>query len=236
MVLASLRIVVAVFVTMYYSIAAILSVLVDRTGALYHSIARKWANILLKVFRVKVRVTGLENLVKGRSYVYVSNHASMFDIPAIVGTLPDEIRIVFKKELSYVPIWGWSLAVGHYISIDRFSVKDAMKSLDAAAQKIREGASVLLFAEGTRTRTGKLQPFKRGAFSLAAKSGIPVVPLTVNNSFNILPKGSLKIRPADIELVVDKPIPTANVNGKADEMKLMESVRETISKHYIDQG
>jgi len=203
---------------------------------MYHSIGRTWANLVLQVFGIKVQVAGLENLEKGKTYVYVSNHASMFDIPAVIGNIPDEVRIVYKRELSYVPIWGWSLAVGHYIAIDRFSARDAMKSLDAAAQKIRNGASVLLFAEGTRTRTGKLQPFKRGAFSLAVRSGIPVVPLTINNSFNILPKGSMKIQPADISLIVAKPIPTSGVDGKNGELKLMEEVRTVISGHYREQG
>jgi 1-acyl-sn-glycerol-3-phosphate acyltransferase len=236
MILTSIKIIVVVFVTLFYSILAIFSVLFDRTGSAYHSIARRWARWALRILGVKVHLVGLENLENGKTYVYVSNHASMFDIPAVIGSIPDEVRIVFKKELSYVPIWGWALAVGHYISIDRFSAKDAVKSLDEAAEKIRQGASVLLFAEGTRTKTGKLQPFKRGAFSLAAKSGIPVVPLTINNSFNILPKGSLRIRPADISLTVDTPIPTTNIDGKADEMRLMEAVRTAISKHYIDQG
>ncbi len=236
MILAWLKLIVAVFVTLFYSILAIGSAVIDRKGALYHGIARSWAGALLRIFGVRVHVSGLENLERGTSYVYVSNHASMFDIPAIVAGIPDEIRIVYKKELAYVPIWGWSLAVGHYVAIDRFSAKDAMKSLDAAAGKIRSGASVLLFAEGTRTRTGKLQPFKRGAFALASRAGIPIVPLTVNNSFNILPKGSIRIRRADISLVVEKPIPTAGLGGKTDELSLMESVRNAISQHYIDQG
>jgi 1-acyl-sn-glycerol-3-phosphate acyltransferase len=230
------KIALLVVVTLFYSILAIVSVLFDRTGSMYHSIGRTWANLALRIFGVKVHLVGFENLEKGTTYVYVSNHASMFDIPAVIGSIPDEVRIVYKKELAYIPIWGWALAVGHYISIDRFSAKDAMKSLDEAAEKIRQGASVLLFAEGTRTRTGKLLPFKRGAFSLAAKSGIPVVPLTINNSFNILPKGSLRIRPADIFLIVDKPIMTSSVDGKADEMRLMQAVKSAISKHYIDQG
>lgn len=236
MVRTTFNIVIAVLVTLYYSIMAIFSVLFDRTGALYHAVGRRWARVVLRIFRVKVHLTGMENLEQGKTYVYVSNHASMFDIPAVIGNIPDEVRIVYKKELSYVPIWGWSLAVGHYIAIDRFSAKDAMKSLDKAAEKIRNGASVLLFAEGTRTRTGKLQPFKRGAFSLASRSRIPVVPLTINNSYNILPKGSLRIRPADIALVVEKPIPTDNIDSKSDELKLMEDVRTAIAKHYIDQG
>jgi 1-acyl-sn-glycerol-3-phosphate acyltransferase len=236
MILTSFKILVAIAVTMWYSILAIGSVLIDRKGTLYHGLARSWAKVVLRIFGVHVHLSGTENLELGKTYVYVSNHASMFDIPAVIASIPDEIRIVFKKELSYVPIWGWALAVGHYVSIDRFSAKDAMKSLDAAAEKIREGASVLLFAEGTRTRSGKLQPFKRGAFALASKAGIPVVPLTINNSFNILPKGSLLVRRADISLIVDKPIATAGLGGKADEMNLMESVRNVISEHYIEQG
>lgn len=236
MLVTSIKIVVVVVVTLFYSILAIVSVLFDRSGVMYHSIGRKWAEVVLRIFSIKVHMIGLENLEKGKTYVYVSNHASMFDIPAVIGNIPDEVRIVYKKELSYVPIWGWSLAVGHYISIDRFRAKDAVKSLNEAAEKMRRGASVLLFAEGTRTRTGKLQQFKRGAFSLAARSGIPVVPLTINNSFNILPKGSLRIRPADISLIVDKPIQTASIDGRADELMLMEAVRDAIAKHYVDQG
>ncbi len=236
MILASLKLVLAVVVTVYYSLLAIGSVLVDRKGSLYHGIARAWAKALLRIFGVNVHVAGLENLEADKTYVYVSNHASMFDIPSVIAAIPDEIRIVYKKELAYIPVWGWSLAVGHYVAIDRFSAKDAMKSLDAAAEKIRNGASVLLFAEGTRTRTGKLQPFKRGAFALASKAGIPVVPLTINNSFNILPKGSIRIHRADISLVVDKPIPTTGLGGRSDEMNLMESVRSVIARHYVEQG
>ena len=236
MFLTSLKILLVVLMTLFFSVLAIGSVLIDRNGSLYHSLARTWAHQVLWVFGVKVHLSGTENLESGKTYVYVSNHASMFDIPVVIASIPDEIRIVYKKELSYVPIWGWALAVGHYVSIDRFSAKDAMKSLDAAAEKIRHGASVLLFAEGTRTRTGKLQPFKRGAFALAAKAGIPIVPVTINNSFNILPKGSLRIRRADISLIVDKPIPTVGMEGRDDEMTLMETVYSKISHQYIEQG
>ena len=236
MILTSIKILLAVIMTLIFSFVAIGSVVVDRDGSLYHAIGRTWAKSILRIFGVQVHLRGMENLEQGKTYVYVSNHASMFDIPSVIASIPDEVRIVYKKELAYVPIWGWALAVGHYISIDRFSAKDAMKSLDAAAEKMRQGASVLLFAEGTRTRTGKLQPFKRGAFSLAARAGIPIVPLTINNSFNILPKGSLRVRRADITMILDKPIPTVRGGGKEDEMRLMEEVRNAISQHYVDQG
>ncbi len=106
--------------------------------------------------------------------------------------LKGNVNIVFKKELTRVPIWGWALRYGHFIMIDRSNPRDAMASIERAVQSIRSGHSVILFPEGTRTRDGKLQPFKRGAFSLAVKAGVPVVPVTINNTFGIMPKGSLK--------------------------------------------
>jgi 1-acyl-sn-glycerol-3-phosphate acyltransferase len=158
----------------------------------------------------------------------------MFDIPAMMTTFP-HIRIMFKKELGYVPLWGWVLKYGHHISVDRKKGVDAMKSLDRAAEAVREGGQVLLFAEGTRTRDGKLQAFKRGAFALAVKSGVPIVPITINGSFKILPKGSFDIRPAKIEVVIGAPIETRTVSGRDAEKKLMEEVKEIIVQHYREE-
>jgi 1-acyl-sn-glycerol-3-phosphate acyltransferase len=141
---------------------------------------------------------------------------------------------MFKKELSYIPFWGWALRWGHHIMVDRAKGTEAMKSLDRAAKAIGEGGQVLLFAEGTRTRTGKLLPFKRGAFSLAAKSGIPIVPITINGSYSILPKGSFDIRPAQIEVVVGKPIETKNITTREQEIQLMNDVREIISRSFVE--
>jgi 1-acyl-sn-glycerol-3-phosphate acyltransferase len=160
----------------------------------------------------------------------------MFDIPAVISFIPDQIRLVVKKELTRIPVWGWAMKYGGYISIDRSNPIAAARSLEAAAEKIRDGTSVLLFAEGTRTRDGKLQPFKRGAFSLAAKAGVPVIPVVINNSFRILPKGSLRVHPQDIELVIGKPISTKDVEGKNKEIALMEQVREIIARDFVEQS
>ena len=160
----------------------------------------------------------------------------MADIPTVMVALNGKVNIVFKKELTWVPIWGWALRYGHFIMIDRSNPRDAMASIERAAQTIRSGQSVILFPEGTRTNNGKLQPFKRGAFTLAAKSGVPVVPMTINNTFGILPKGSLNVKRADISVVLEKPIPTDRLENKADELKLMDQVHKAIEKHYIDQS
>lgn len=236
MLLLWLKIAIAILWTALISVVGILTAFVDRSGRWYHRAARFWSKFTLWLFGIRVSVAGLEHLDPAKRYVYVSNHASMFDIPAIFVAIPDDIRIVLKKELTRVPLWGWALKVGPYISIDRFNAKEAMGSLDRALETIRRGASVLVFAEGTRSLDGKLQPFKRGAFALAARSGVPIVPVTINNSFNILPKGSLKIQPADIRIVVDKPIESAGVAGKEDELKLMEQVHAVLEKNFAGQS
>ncbi len=226
---------IVIIFTVLSSLLAILSIPFDPKGRVYHGIAHTWGKFVLWIFGVKVIVKGLENIDTSKHYVYVSNHASMFDIPAVLAVIPDQIRLVLKKELTRIPIWGWALKIGHYITIDRANAKDAMESLDRAAEKIRAGASVLVFAEGTRTKDGTLQPFKRGAFALAARSGVSIVPVTIKNSFNILPKGSWKIRPSDILLVIDKPIESGRTLSKEAEMKLMEQVHSVIEKNFVEQ-
>jgi 1-acyl-sn-glycerol-3-phosphate acyltransferase len=206
-----------------------------RDGRLFHALARFWARAVLTVCGITVKVVGLENLDLTRSHVYVSNHASMLDIPAILASIPDQIRIVYKKELEAVPIFGWGLKWGHYIGIDRRKGSEARRNLEEAAEKIRNGASVLLYAEGTRTLDGKLQSFKRGAFNLALRAGVPVIPLTVNGSFHLFPKRSLSVRPGTVTLVLGAPIEVNAADGKEAELELMEKARAAIAQHYVDQ-
>ena len=232
--LGPLRFLAAVVVSLSFAAMEILTLPFHHGGYVFHALARGWAHTVLFICGVKVRIAGLENIDLGGNYVYVSNHASMFDIPAIVAGVPDQIRIVYKKELEVIPLFGWGLKWGSYIGIDRRSGADAVKSLEEAAAKIRNGASVLLYAEGTRTLDGKLQPFKRGAFNLAVKAGVPVVPLTVNGSFHILKKKSIIIRPGNITLTLSRPIAITG-SGKEAEMKLMEDVHTAIAENYKNQ-
>jgi 1-acyl-sn-glycerol-3-phosphate acyltransferase len=181
-------------------------------------------------------VKGLENIDLNQPYIFVSNHASMADIPTVLVALNGKVNIIFKKELTWVPIWGWALRFGPFIMIDRSNPRDAMASIERAVKTIRSGQSVILFLEGTRTRDGKLQPFKRGAFTLAAKSGVPVLPMTINNTFGIMPKGSFIVKQADISVVLEKPILTNELKSKTDELELMDKVHKAIEKHYVDQS
>jgi 1-acyl-sn-glycerol-3-phosphate acyltransferase len=228
------RFVLAVANSMFFATLELIIIALGRGDRVFHALARAWARSTLRICGVRVHVRGLERVPMNRSYVYVSNHASMFDIPAILASVPDQIRILYKKELNWIPIFGWGLKLGSYIAIDRKRGADAMRSLDEAAEKIRTGASVLLYAEGTRTRDGKLQPFKRGAFNLAAKAGVPIVPLTVNGSYMLMPKSSFVVQPGEVELVLEAPI-EIHGSGKEEEMRLMADVRTAIVKHYKEQ-
>ncbi|HTR98137.1 MAG TPA: lysophospholipid acyltransferase family protein [Bacteroidota bacterium] len=232
-----IRFVVAAAVSIASAILELILIWVDRKrGRVFHAIARGWARTVLRVCGVRVRVRGLENVDFSRNYVYVSNHASMFDIPVIVSSVPDQIRIIYKKELEVIPFFGWGLRFGSYIGIDRGRGTKALRSLESAVEKIRRGASVLMYAEGTRTLDGKLQQFKRGAFNLALRAGTPVVPLTVNGSYTILPKHSMNVRPGSVELVMERPVPVPAGEGKDAEMQLMQDVHAAIARHYIAQG
>ena len=225
------RIVIMVTANIGFSIIALFSLLVEDDGRTYFWAGSTWSKLCLKICGIEVRVRGIENIRRDGAYIFVTNHASMFDIPAVMSVLP-RVRIMFKKELSYVPLWGWALRWGHHIMVDRAKGTQAMRSIDRAAEAIKTGGSVILFAEGTRTRDGKLLPFKRGAFTLAAKSGVPIVPITINGSFKILPKASLDIRPSPIELLMDKPIDTSNIANREEELALMKQVRAIIERNY----
>lgn len=225
------RIIVIVVACALLSVVALVSLVVEKDGRMFFWAGSSWSKFALHMCRIEVRVQGGEYLSRDGAYIFVTNHASMFDIPAIMSVLP-RVRIMFKKELSYVPLWGWALRWGHHIMVDRGKGTEAMKSLNRAAEAIKTGGSVILFAEGTRTRDGKLLPFKRGAFSLAAKSGVPIVPIAINGSFKILPKSSLDIRPSPIELVVEKPIITSNITSRDQEIALMNQVRRIIEHNY----
>jgi 1-acyl-sn-glycerol-3-phosphate acyltransferase len=241
-IVGAFRFVASAAVSVLFAGIILLSLIFNKSGELFHWFCRQWATVVLKLCATTVTMRGIEHIQGSKGFVYVSNHASMFDIPAVIAGIPDQIRIVYKKELEKIPIFGWGLKYGSYVGIDRGRGIEAQKSLDEAVEKIRNGESVLLFAEGTRTLDGKLQPFKRGAFHIAVRAGVPVVPLTINGSFSILPKHSISIVPGSVELILERPIflrqdgrSLDSASGKAAELSLMEEVHVAIEKHYVNQ-
>jgi 1-acyl-sn-glycerol-3-phosphate acyltransferase len=235
-ILGFMRVLVASAFTIVVAVIAILSILISvKTGHAYHNVGRFWARGVLALCGLRLTVTGKDLLDPRENYVYVSNHASLFDIPVVMAGIPDQIRLVYKKELEKIPVFGWCLKWGPYIGIDRSNRIEAKRSVEEAARKIKNGASVLLYAEGTRSPDGKLQPFKRGAFNLAVQSGVPVVPLTINGTFRILPKHSISVRPGNVEIVFAPPIPVTMNGGKEEELRIMDLVHHSLSATYRNQ-
>jgi 1-acyl-sn-glycerol-3-phosphate acyltransferase len=236
MIFSVFRALFILLVTLAASIAELCAIPFERNGWMFHLVSRIHSYLTLKTCGVKLEVKGLENIDPKVTYIFVSNHASLLDIPSVIRGLPMRVRMVYKKELHKVPLFGWGLKFSKvYIGIERGSGPDARRSIERAAERIRNGDSVLLFAEGTRTRDGKLQPFKRGAFHLAALAGVPVVPLTINGSYKVLPRGSWKITPGTITLVLEQPIKPPEADGRDSEMQFKDRIQEIIRKHYIDQ-
>ena len=218
--------------TVIHSVLALLFALIDRSYHLYFKLSKTFSWGVLFLSGVRLHITGLENLNRDMPYIFVSNHSSQFDIPTLQFALPQETCIVYKKELGKIPLFGWQMKLGPYIMIDRDNRESAARSIEIAKKIMSEkGRSILLFAEGTRSKTGEVQPFKRGAFYLASKVGFPIVPVSISGAENILPKGRFNIKGGVINVHFEKAITTGNIQTKKDELELMEKVRNIIIEH-----
>jgi 1-acyl-sn-glycerol-3-phosphate acyltransferase len=197
------------------------------TSHTVHRVAGAWARSILTVSRIRVVVRGLERIRPEQPYVFMSNHQSNFDIPVVLGFLPVQFRWLAKTELFKIPIFGRAMRGAGYISIDRSDRPSAFESLRRAAEIIRGGVSILVFPEGTRSLDGRLKPFKKGGFVLAIEAGVPIVPVAILGTHAIMPKGSLLIRPRDVNLCIGEPIATTAYTLRTKEA-LMEQVRHAI--------
>jgi 1-acyl-sn-glycerol-3-phosphate acyltransferase len=207
----------------------------DRNGNIVHHYARWWARIQLLVSGVRVKVKGLDNLDKESPYIYMSNHQGSYDIFVLLSCLPIQFRWIAKKELFAIPILGWAMRAANYISIDRSGKRKALESIERAADKIKGGVSVVIFPEGTRSRDGSIQPFKRGGFTLAMKSGVPIIPITINGSWDVMPRESMKVRPGEIRVSIDRAIQTTPLSLR-EKSVLMGKVREIIERNLAVDG
>ena len=195
-----------------------------RRGGVYDWASTDWSRDILRAAGTPVVFEGLENIPRDQPVIYASNHSSMFDIWALFATLPGSVRFVAKRELFRIPLLGRAmLAVGH-VPIDRSARKSAFEAYDEAARMIRSGTSVVVFPEGTRSRTGELLPFKNAPFGLAIAAQVPIVPVYVHHTFEILPKGGRRLHPRPIQLLVGSPISTAGLRPN-DRERLRDEVR-----------
>jgi len=213
-------------VTTVLCIIAIIVSFFSHTGNSVHIIARIWAKSILFVSGIKVEVEGLTNIDPSKSYVYMSNHRSNFDIPVLLGCLPIQFRWLAKAELFKIPIFGRAMSGAGYVKIDRSNRVSAFKSIDQVAAKMKNGVSVMIFPEGTRSEDGDVKPFKKGGFVMAVDTGAPIVPVILRGTRSIMAKGSWRINPGDVTLSIEKPIDTTGYtrDTKEDLIKIVRSV------------
>jgi 1-acyl-sn-glycerol-3-phosphate acyltransferase len=214
--------------TFVLAFSAIICSFFDRSGKIYHWHARLWSRIGLWLAGVRVEVTGADKVPADTPVIFMSNHQGNFDILALFQGIPQKFSWLAKEELFKFPVFGHSMARAGYIPLDRgASGRRALKSVEKAAALIREGRSVVIFPEGTRTHDGDLLPFKQGGFLLAVKAGVPIVPLTINGSMKINPKNRIELYPGTIRIVVSDPVPV-NRAAAHERDRLMDEVRRAI--------
>jgi len=205
----------------------------NRSASMY-VVQRWWSPVLLWAGGAKLEVRGLEQLDRNQPYVFVSNHQSTIDIPTLFMSLPWNTRFVAKKALMYVPALGWYMWLAKFIFVDRGNRKTAIASLDKAAQQIREGISIIVFAEGTRSEDRTVKPFKKGPFALAMKAGVPLVPVAIEGSGLLMPKNSWVITPGPIRVLVGKPIDPKPFGD--DREALIAAVRAAVIDQNVALG
>lgn len=202
------------------------SSLFEKRGYFAHRCARMWSRLILLTTGVSVDVRGLERLTPGRTYVFVSNHQSIYDIPVLFWSLPYQLRIIAKESLGKFPFLGWHLRRTGHMLVDRRK-PDPRQIFGWASRLTSRGLSLIVFPEGTRSHDGRVGHFKGGSFHLALEAGLPIVPLSIVGSRHVMLKGRLATYPGHVTLVIHEPIDTTGMSG-AHSKRFAERVREII--------
>jgi 1-acyl-sn-glycerol-3-phosphate acyltransferase len=202
---------------LYTVVMALLSLALwpfDRTGELQHWCARWWCRLVAWTIFARIHVHGVEHVRPGRPYVYMANHASLIDTPALFAYLPYQFRIMAKKSLFNVPFMGWHLRTAGHFPIDHGNPRKTAVSLRQVVEGVKGGRSLAVFPEGRRTDDGQLQAFQAGAFKIALRAGVPIVPVTIRGTFAMLPRTSLAPRPGRVDVLISEPIETTDYSEK----------------------
>lgn len=189
--------------------------------------SRLWARIILWAALLRTRVEGAERVPRDGPVVFMANHESWLDIPLLLTSIPVQVRFLAKKSLFGIPFFGWAMVAMGFIPVDRKNRREAVKSFEEAAQRIRVGRSVLIFPEETRTRDGQLLPFQRGGFLIAIKAGIPIVPVGLDGPRRCLARSSYLLRAGRVTVRFGEPIPTSGLGVTAKD-SLIAQVHDTI--------
>ncbi|HSS49933.1 MAG TPA: lysophospholipid acyltransferase family protein [Thermoanaerobaculia bacterium] len=218
-----------VMATFILSLIGIVVSWIPPRGSWMFGIMRIWSNGLLAASMVRVEANYNPGLEAGRSYIFLSNHQSLYDIPVLLATCPGQVRMMAKRGLFQIPIFGWGLWAGGFIPVDRADRSTARQSFASAAERLRAGTSIALFPEGTRAPTDTLLPFQRGGFLLALKSGLPIVPVGIRGTRAVRLRGGLRIHPGAVVVSYGAPIEAAGY-GLRRKRELIDEVRRQVAE------
>ncbi len=215
--------------TLLLSAVAIVVGLFDRSGNGVFRVGRLWSRGVLATHGVALEVEIDPAVSTERPVVYMANHQSLLDIPALLASLPGQARMLAKRSLFHIPLFGWAIWLGGFIAIDRKNRSRAKQSFDSAVERLRSGTSALVFPEGTRSTDGALLPFQRGGMLLALKSGLPIVPVGLEGTGEARPKRGWVVRPGRVRVRYGAPIDVSEA-GVSQRAALTEQVRSTVAR------
>jgi 1-acyl-sn-glycerol-3-phosphate acyltransferase len=201
--------------------------LLDPSGDRVVDLAHDWSGWVVSFAGVTIEVESRGKLDPAQPYVFMANHASSLDIWAMFRVVPRRVRMIAKKQLARIPLFGWVMWAGRFIFIDRQNGVAARRSIDEAIRRVHDGDSVVIFPEGTRTRDGSLGPFKKGGFHLAARAGVPIVPVALRGTRALMPRGSLLLRSGTIKAIIGEPVPTQGISDE-ERASLNDRVRSVV--------
>lgn len=210
------------------TLAVLLSWLPPRGNAMCF-LARLWARGTLAAGGVRVRVEGAAEVDAERGYVVMANHASYFDVLAMLAVLPGQYRFVAKRSLFFIPIFGWSLWAGGFIPVDRKDRSRAREIWATAGKRLAAGSSVLFYPEGTRSPDGRIHGFQRGAFLVALHTGAPILPVGISGAHPIMPRHRFSVQPGEIRVHFGSPVETGE-RGVRDKNELIRQVRQEVGR------
>jgi len=226
MIISFVRIVSISVISAVFSSLSIISLLFNRHGKGVKFFTKTAAKLVLYTSGVKSEITGTELLNPNERYLFISNHQSYYDIPVLIDSIPNDIRFVYKKSLTWIPFFGWFLYLTGYIPINRKEARSALKSLHKAAKSLVNGRCIAIFPEGTRSNDGNIHDFKKGMFIIAKEAKQKIVPVTISGTRKILPKKSLRIRPGKVKVTISTPL------DYKEDKNFLEEIRTIIINNF----
>ena len=220
--------------TAFWATVSIAGSLISGNGRLQHYCMRRWSRDNLWLSRTRVEISGLENVDRSHPQIFTANHSGLHDILSLAAHLPIQFRWIAKKSLFNVPFMGWHMRRSGYIPIDRENPREAARSIMAAAAEIAGGINAIAFPEGTRSKTGELNEFHSGAFALALRAGVPLVPIVIDGSWRVIAPRSLQVNPGTvIRIRIGRPIDVTSYQ-KTEKRRLMEDVSAIMREHLAE--